>query len=211
MVEMGLGVLGTVTTMLLLGGFSERRVLAASLVAILCGGLVVVWRNRRRRSSTFLEGGALRGSGYAADFRGAKRSLLLMHIDDDAPSDALHELYRDKLEGGVQIRRVVLLRPDHHEDGYRWLSTVGEHPQLQQRLVRAGRGSVMPLSFVVVDEAVVLLAVPGFGPGESGPLASRMVLRHLVRLTQPEVVRAFVEAYEAAWTSASTPSHLDAA
>lgn len=202
-VELGLAIIGVVTTLLLLAGFSERRVLLASLVALAFGSIYVAWRvGRGRMPPMFLDGGATRGVGYAADFSGATESLLLMHVDDDAPGADLHQIYRAKLDQGVQVRRLVLLRGDHHEEGYQWLGGIPEHQLLQQRVVQTGSGIVMPLSFVVVDEAVVLLAVPGFRPGESGALADRMILRHLVRLEGPEVVRAFVEAYEAMWRTA---------
>ena len=80
---------------------------------------------------------------------------------------------------------------------------------LQQRVIATESGAtVLPLSFVVVDESVVLLAVPGFRPGESGPLSNRTVLRHLVRIVQPEAVRAFIEVYEAAWADADARLQL---
>ena len=58
------------------------------------------------------------------------------------------------------------------------------------------------LSFAVVDDRVVLLAIPGFHPTETAPFADACFLRHLVELRHTAVTRAFLEVYESAWRRA---------
>lgn len=144
---------------------------------------------------------ALRGRGYTRVFQQAKRSLLLIHLDDDAPDEQLLGLYRSLLSRGVEIRRLVFVRPDHRPQGIHWIAEFGPHPHLRQRVVESDPGSPLMMSFAV-DDRVVLLAVPGFHPTETEPYSEGAVLRHLVELRHPSVTRAFLEVYESAWRRA---------
>lgn len=146
---------------------------------------------------------ALHGRGYVRVFQQARRSLLLIHIDDDAPDEHLLGLYRSLLSRGVEIRRLVFVRPDHRPQGVRWIGAFGSHPRLRQRLVESDLGSPLMMSFAVVDDRLVLLAVPGFHPEETEPYSDTAVLRHLIELRHPSVLRAFLEVYESAWRRAS--------
>lgn len=156
----------------------------------------------RPRDLTFLANGGVAGSGYLDVFRSADQSLLLMHVDDDVPNPELQGLYASLLQRGVQIRRIILLRPDHDAEGYRWIAEFGSHDGLRQRAIASTAASVMPFSFAVVDERVVLVAVPGFHVTDTEPYAERLIFRHLLVLNRGEVTRAFLEMYEALWLKA---------
>jgi len=148
------------------------------------------------------DNGALHGSGYTRVFRQAKRSLLLIHLDDDAPDAELQELYRKLLDRGVAVRRLVFVRPDHRAEGIHWITEFGPHPLLRQRFVEGETGSPLSLSFAIVDEDVVLLAVPGFHATETELYSDGVVLRHLIELRHAAATRAFLEVYESAWKRA---------
>ncbi len=202
-VELTLGVAGlgaTITSLLDAPGNLIAIGTTGFLVAsFLAGHLATAAGNQVAR--VHLDG-ALHGTGYASRFRKAKRSLLLIHLDDDAPNTELQALYRTLLDRGVSIRRLVFVRPDHRAEGIHWIQEFGPHPRLRQRFVEGEVASPMALSFAIVDEDVVLLAVPGFHPTETELYSDGIVLRHLVELRHPAVTRAFLEVYEAAWKRA---------
>ena len=73
----------------------ERRALAWStlgyVLLVYLAGLLV---HARRIPFAFMRDGALQGLGYVPYLRRAKRSLLLLHTDDDPPGEELLGLYR---------------------------------------------------------------------------------------------------------------------
>lgn len=157
----------------------------------------------RRAGFTFLRDGALRGTGYARFFRRATRSLLLLHTDDDSPSEELLGLYRTLLDRGVELRRVIFVRPDHAPGAYDWIRKFGRHERLQQRVVLPDRADVMRLSFVVVDERWSILSVPGDAAVDGEGYAGRYVLRHLLAIEDAEIAEAFTEVHRQLWRRAS--------
>lgn len=195
-----LTLIGTATALLALTDVGDRAVLLGSLSLLATAGICVAWREHRMRERpSFIAGGALRGLGYVRDFESASSSLLLMHVDDDSPSGELLDVYARKLDSGIIVRRLVIVRPNHSPPSIEWAAELPSHPNFQQRFVDSQTDAVMPLSFAIIDEKTVLVAVPGYRAGESGPLADRLILRHLIRLTGPEEVQCFVETYEAMW------------
>ena len=157
----------------------------------------------------FIQDGGLEGRGYRHPFQEARKSLLLMHVDDDVPSLELQGLYRGLLDRDVQIRRTIFLRPGMRKEAYHWVADFGLHPHLQQRVVMPPAAAVMPLSFAIVDESVVLVAVPGFHVTETKPYSEEMIFRHLLAIRRTEVTRAFLEIYEKLWRQARPVSADD--
>ena len=203
-VEIALGVTGLGATAASLLGVPGPSVVWGTTGA-LCALLLVGFMARaagNRVARVHLDG-ALHGRGYTRAFRQAKRSLLLIHLDDDAPEHELLGLYHTLLARGVGIRRLVFVRPDHRTEGIQWIGEFGSHAQLRQRFAEVAAGSPLSLSFAVIDEDTVLLAVPGFLPTETEPYSDGVVLRHLVELRHPAVTRAFLEVYESAWKRAT--------
>lgn len=197
----GVALLATVLSLLGLDG---------PLVVAACGGAVVVGylagllvASRRARAQVeVIEGGALRGEGYVRSFRAAKRSLLVMHLDDDSPSDELQGLYRTLLDDGVQIRRTIFLRNRLSEKGYDWIVQFGDHPNLQQRAIPPEMSELVRIGFAVVDDGEVLLAVPGHQVIDRPPYQRELVLRHLVRIQSPQLAAVFARLHEELWESA---------
>lgn len=199
---MGLALFALLESGIAIAGLS-REVMAWSsgayfLVAYIAGLTV----HSRRSSLTFLPDGALQGRGYIPYFRRATSSLLLLHTDDDQPSDELLGLYAGLLKRGVAIRRVVFLRPEQDPEVYSWVVRFGESEGLQQRLVPPAQASLVRTSFAVVDERYVLLSINGTSPVDGEEYAGRLVLRHLLVLENHQVVRAFCEAHEQLWRRA---------
>lgn len=202
--ELMLAVVGAGATAASLLGVSGPLVVISASIALLLGmAAAVVLSNRKSRVATVHLDGAWRGRGYASAFRRARRSLLLIHLDDDSPDAELCLLYRRLLDRGVQVRRLVIVRPDHRPEGIRWIHEFGAHVGLRQRFVKSVPGSALALSFAIVDESIVLLAVPGFLATESELFSDGVVLRHLIELRHPSVTRAFLEVYESAWKRAA--------
>ena len=169
-------------------------------LAYACG--LLAHANAKAASLVFHHNGGIAGTGYLKLFRGASQSLLLMHVDDDCPGEELRGLYRSLLDRGVQLRRTILRRANHDAEGLRWLAEFGPHENLRQRIIASKAASVMPLSFAIVDESIVLVAVPGFHVTETTPYTERMIFRHLLVLRDLEVTRAFLEMYEKLWRQA---------
>ena len=197
--EAVLASVGLAATFLSLVGVASRTVaffVGATLAFAYLAGLAV--RSRRDgRALEFLEHGGLHGKGYLALFRQAKRSLLLMHVDDDEPTAELIGLYEDLLERGVEIRRVVFVR--ERAQGIGWVFRLAEHPNLSHRFVLPGEADLMPCSFAVVDEHVVAMAVPGFATADSQHYLDRFVLRHLLVLRGRAVAQAFARMHSQVW------------
>lgn len=197
--EVVLGVVGfgvTVATLLGVPGPLIAAVAGLTLLGTYLAGLSI--RAGASVARVHLDA-AFRGRGYASIFRRARSSLLLMHVDDDAPDPELLGLYSVLLDRGVQVRRLVFVRHAHHPDGLRWIDDFGDHPNLTQRVIQTSTAPNLSLSFAIIDEVAVLLALPGYRAAENEPYSERLVLRNLVELRKSEVTRAFLEVYEAAW------------
>lgn len=158
--------------------------------------------SRRDRFSLHVDG-ALGGRGYLPHFRHAKKSLLLLHTDDDPPCAELLGLYRTLLERGVEIRRIIFLRPERRPGAFAWVEDFGEHPQLSQRAVRPEHAAHTRHSFVVVDEAVVLLSVPGGEAIHGEEYSTALTLRHLLAFEGEEAGKAFAEIHGQLWRRAA--------
>jgi hypothetical protein len=202
--QVGLGLFGFLATTLAFAGVSSHLLATASLlfaVVFYLAGLLVhgFW------STTLLEfvpQGGLAGAGYLELFRAARRSLLLMHIDDDPPCGELLALYRRLLDGGIQIRRTIFLRREAHPAAYTWLVGSGDHANLEQRVVFPSEASTVPFSFAIIDSSVVVLSVPGWEPVDCAPYEGALVLRHLLILREPTVVAAFIRMHSDTWRGA---------
>lgn len=160
-----------------------------------------VYSTRLARTFEFIEDGGLRGRGYLPYLRTARHSLFLTHADDDSPSDELLAVYRELLERNVEMRRGLFLRGDGR--GASWIARFGDHPRLLQKAVLPDRAEVMRISFVVVDEEVVILSVPGFGPLDDGSYTDSFVLRHLLVMRDRAVARVFLSVHEHLWNQAA--------
>jgi hypothetical protein len=202
-IEVTLGIFALSTSALAFLGV-EKRPLAwftlGYLALVYVAGLLVY---ARRSRLTFLRDGALRGAGYARFFRRATRSLLLLHTDDDSPSDELLGLYRTLLDRGVELRRIIFIRPDHAPGAYDWVHRFGRHERLQQRVILPDRADVMRLSFVVVDERWSILSVPGDAAVDGEGYAGRYLLRHLLAIEDAEIAEAFIEVHRQLWRRAT--------
>ena len=170
--------------------------LGALLVAYICGHLV------RLRESTvkveFVHGGAIGGLGYLPFFSRAKHSLLLMHVDDDIPTDEVQAAYGRLLESGVQLRRILVRAPGQEAAVESWVRAQS-HRNLRQVSLGDDSATGACTSFALVDDSVLLLAMPGHGAAETGPMAETFLLRHLLVVKDPVVSAAFREAYEELW------------
>jgi hypothetical protein len=92
--------------------------------------------------------------------------------------------------------------PEQGDEALDWVRRFGGHERLLQRLVRREQAALMRLSFVVVDERFVLIAVPGDAAVESEAYSARFVLRHLLVIEDVEVARAFSEVHGQLWKRA---------
>lgn len=203
-IEIALAVCGFVAGVLAYAGARPLDLAwgsVGSLVLVYMAGLVTHAASARSELR-FIGDGGLRGLGYQEPFRRATDSLLVMHVDDDVPSEELQGLYRGLLSRDIQIRRTIFLRPGQDPDVYRWVAEFGSHENLQQRVIAPPAAATMPFSFAVVDECVVLVAVPGFQIADTSPFTTRLVFRHLLAIRRREVTRAFLEMYERIWEQA---------
>ena len=174
-------------------------VVALSLVVLYLAGLLVHSAARARRFH-FVPDSAVGGEGHLEQFRAAKRSLLLMHVDDDVPNAELCELYRKLLNRGVEVRRLMLARVAMAP----WVEAFGEHPRLVQQLILDEHRAVLRFSFAVVDEQRLVLSLPGFRAVEEHGYTSGLLLRHLMVVDDPELVAVFVRIHQELWRE-STP------
>ena len=203
--QMAFAVYGILIAVLGFGGVEQRGLLwstgAGAVLAYFAG--LLVHAQRPANQLIFLSDGAVAGAGYADSFRRVKRCLYLMHVDDDQPSDELLGLYRTLLDRGVQIRRTVFLRRDAAPSSYDWIVRFGNHRNLQHRVVLPEQASVMRHGFVVVDDKLVLLSVPGHEAIDGHPYTERLVLRHLLLIEDQQVASAFLRVHEKIWQHAS--------
>lgn len=190
-----LGVCGTVATLL---AWSWQVALAVGAVLLLCAYLAALLVRARERNHGFelVENGGVGGQGHTELFRRSRQSLLLMHVDDDAPDAALLGLYRSLLDRGVQIRRLVFLRPEVQD--WRWMVEFGTHANLRQRVILP-ESHLTRFSFAVIDESTVALSVPGVGAIDAPAYASRFVLRHLLVLRDRQVGQVFARVHGELW------------
>lgn len=201
--QVGLGVLGVIAAALSYAGADSNTLLitgGAYLVVFYLAGLLV-HAQRRARVFEFVENGGIRGEGYIPYFRAARRSLFLTHADDDSPSDELVALYRSLLDRGVEMRRVLFLREG--AAGATWVARFGDHLRLLQKAILPERAEVMRFSFVVVDEELVIISVPGFGPLDDGSYSGSFVLRHLLVMRDASVARVFLRMHGDLWSQGS--------
>ena len=203
-IEIVLGVFGFLATFAASFGVDAKDLaLGAGIylaVAYLAG--LFVYARRSASSFTFLRDGGLGGAGYVEPFRRAERSLLLTHVDDDAPSAELQGLYRTLLDRGVQMRRVIFRRPSASADGVRWVRSFGNHQNLLQRIVPEPFSTSMCLSFVVIDAAEVIVSVPGSEAADAKTYSDRQVFRHLLIIRDRAVASAFLQMHQDLWQRA---------
>lgn len=202
--QVGFGIFGFVAAAAAFAGVPAPLLAWASVafaVLFYLAGLLVHAR-RSAAELQFLPDAGIAGAGHLAHFRWARRSLLLMHLDDDPPGDELLALYRRLLSEGIQIRRTVFVRKDALPSAYSWIVGFGDHPNLRQRVVLLPVGSALPMSFAVVDDRTVVLSVPGSEPIDGLPYQAELVLRHLLILRERAVVAAFLRMHEATWRAA---------
>lgn len=200
--EIVLAVFALLESVLFLVQTSREHMLVIASVYGLTVYLSALIVHHRRSVFVFHQDGAIGGHGYLPYFRSAKRSLLLLHTDDDAPCDELLGLYSTLLNRGVEIRRVLFSRPERRTGLYEWVERFGHHDRLSQRFVGPGQAALTRHSFVVVDERLVLLSVPGGEAIDGEGYASSMVLRHLLVLEDPMVSKAFSEVHGQLWRRA---------
>ena len=203
--ELSLAVFGCLIAALTLAGISRPAIVLAAfgfpVIAYLAG--LLVYSRRRVQEFEFLIGVGSGGRGYIDLVKTARRSLLLMHADEDTPVDELLCIYRDLLDHGVEQRRLIFLREHAKSGAYDWIERNGTHANLQQKIVLPEQAEVMRLSFVIIDEEVVVISVPGSGALD-GPAYSRdFVFRDLLVLRDVSVANAFVEIHRQLWSNAS--------
>lgn len=184
----GLGFLGA--------SFHHFVVLAVSFfTATYIAGLFVHAR-REHHPFQFIEDGAVGGLGYLPYIRAAKRSLLLTHADDDAPGDELLALYKRLLAAGVEMRRVIFRRDGTLPE---WVRKFGTHDRLGQRVVDFEQADAMRLSFVVIDDQVVAMSLPGTLEVDDSGYTPTTRFRHLVLVDDESTARAFLKMHRELW------------
>lgn len=203
--EVGLTVFGALAGVASLVGLraQELFVLAGAYALVFYLAGLLVHARRDGSGFRFAPDSSLSGEGYVEPFRHARRSLFLMHVDEDAPGEELLALYRSLLGKGVQIRRILFLKDlESVGERYRWVQEFGNHENLEQRVVPPEESRVMWFCFVLVDAAEVILALPGYEPVDEASLAKGFVLRHLLRIRDKRVVATFIRTYQAMWEQA---------
>lgn len=201
-VEVALGLLALIESLLGFLGASPFM-LAWSTIAYLAlayiAGLLVYFR---RGPFVFSVNGALQGRGYLPYFRRAQHSLLLLHVDDDPPCEELLGLYRGLLDRGVELRRILFVRPEQAPHAFEWVARFGEHDGLKQRLVPPEQAELVRMSFVVVDERWVLIAVPGGAAVHGEEYSHNLIMRHLLAVDDARVAAGFTAIHEQLWRRA---------
>ena len=211
-IQIALGVFGFIASTLSFGGADQQTLALAS-----CGFVVVtylsgllVYSRRAGYTFRFVQDGALRGHGYLEHVREAKHSLLLIHADDDSPSEELLLEYSRLLDKGVELRRIIVQRSIQPMAAWEWVTQFGDHERLEHRLIDQALGEVVRLSFVVVDEEVVILSVPSGSPALGEPYAEGLLFSHLLVVRDRSAAEAFVQAHSQLWRRAKpvTPHDL---
>lgn len=207
--EVVLAVLGFVVTGMSLAGLRGEVIAVCATMALAWTYIAALFVRARGAGARFefVEDGGLHGRGYVESVRRARTSLLLQHVDDDAPSDELLALYREALERGVALRRLVFLRHDARPESLCWIADFGNHPNLEHRVVLPSQAVVTRSSFVVVDEREVVISIPGVSAVDGDAYRSTILLRHVIRIADPETATAFARIHEAIWrTATAVPS-----
>src|SRR5262245_27453672 len=101
-IQIALGLLALGTTSLLLFGAPEHAVGWGSLATVAFFYLAGLLAYSHSAEYSYIRDGSLGGHGYVQFFRKARKSLLLIHIDDDSPGPELLGLYRRLLDQGVE-------------------------------------------------------------------------------------------------------------
>ena len=197
--EVALALLGLLATSLALYGASLQAsgICIATAAATLYLTGLLAHGGRQRTSLKLHLHGAEHGVGYVPLFCEASHSLLLMHVDDDCPSPELQALYARLLEKGVRIRRIVVERSQ--PAATQWARDLPEHPGLRQLFLPAGSVLGFALSFAVIDEHSVIVALPGIAAVDNPPYHEGLLLRHLVHIRDATVASAFAQTHEALW------------
>lgn len=199
-----LAVYGFFATLLVFFGVGAEVLAIGSVIYVtLCyiSGLLVHARERTGRLE-FVKSGAIGGTGYVEAFTNTRRSLLLMHIDDDPPRDDLLDTYRKLLNRGIQIRRIVCLRPAAKDSAYDWIVKFGNHPNLSQRVVRPQPAELMQSSFAVIDDNIVIISVPGWEAIDSRPYVTELIFRHLLVMRDRTIASIFLRMHRDLWDHA---------
>ncbi len=197
--QVALAVAGLLGTALEVSGL-PLSVVVASIASFLGIAYFAGFLARAASSQfAFVEHAARGGAGYLPYFRRARKSLLLIHVDDDPPVPELTGLYATLLEKGVEIRRLIIRRPEALPEAYDWVGRLEPHPRLIQREVPPPEAALGALSFAIVDESTVLIAVPDVSATEAAPYSSGFFLRHLLVVDDARVAAAFVRVHELLW------------
>jgi hypothetical protein len=199
-----LGLVGFATTCLALGGLPPAMIAWGSVVVVVLAYIAALLVRAREAATALkiLPNGALAGAGHMATFHSVRRALLLMHLDDDPPNEQLLAMYRRLLDRGVEIRRIVFLRPEAAPNAYSWIAEFGDHHRLQHRVVLPDESLPVRFSFSVVDTSTVLLSIPGWDPVDGAAYSTHLVLRHLLAVSDPQVVAVFARMHEEMWDRA---------
>lgn len=202
--EIVLGILGALVTGLSLANVDREAILAVGALFVVVSYLagLLVRAQEAGRTFQFLEGGGVRGEGYLETFRRAKRSLLLQHVDDDAPSEELLGLYRSLLDRGVLLRRTVFLRDSAKPESLAWIVKAEPHVNLEHRVVLPEQAELTRWSFAVVDEREVIISIPGSSALDGDAYSGTVLLRDVLILREPVVAEAFVRIHEHTWRRA---------
>lgn len=196
-----LGLYGFAATILAFAGVEPAVLVRGSGVYVVFtyfAGLLV-HSQRSASRARFRRDGGLGGLGYIECFRRVHRSLFLIHLDDDPPAPELLALYRRLLDRGIQVRRLVLLRADAEAAAYAWIPEFGDHEHLRHRVLLQEQASSLRLGFVVVDDSTVVFSVPGWEAIDAAPYTSRLVLRHLLIVREPEMASVFQRLHQDLW------------
>ena len=199
--ELVLAGFGFVTAALAFAGTPGFHLAAAAAGLVVMLALNGVWfrvRQKRRRFS-FCLNGALAGVGYIPPFSAARRSLLLMHVDEDEPNHELQLLYEKLLARQVGIRRLVVRRESSVS---KWPRKSEHHPSLSQREILSEQAEMFRYCFAVVDDFEVLIAVPGFDSIDDETYSPKLILRHLIVIRDREIAAAFTRIHEQIWVRA---------
>lgn len=207
----GLGVIGFVLTVLALYEVDKDTQIAVALgviiVAYLAGLLVHRLRNEDRFD--FIKDGGVSGLGYVPYFKKAKKSLLLTHVDDDRPGAELNGIYQQLLRSGVTMRRIIFLRDEAPEQAYTWIADFGTHENLSYVYVPPWESASMKFSFVVVDEQLVIVSVPGYDMHDLGQYCNKFILRHVFVIKDSEAAKVFSRMHADLWSTAKPLTNLD--
>ena len=197
---LALAVIGFIVTLASQAGLEDHVLASATAAVVGLGYLAGLIVHNGQNPLRFHPYGGIGGAAYVRPFGRAKKSLLLVHVDDDPPNTELLRLYRTLLDAGVTIHRVVIVRPDGAKESYSWLAEFGTHENLRQRALIPDSSGLVRVSVAIVDGSTALLAVPSYEAGEGTPYTESMRLAHLLEIEDEAVAQAFVEIHSDAWS-----------